>query len=454
VKWATSVSRVRDLGPTIDRALAVARRGVPGPVLVECPLDLLYPEALVREWYGKELGEGGPKGLVDRGVRWYVEHHLDRVFAPGKGGAEDSGPTSAPPAEPSPSTVWRAASLLDRARRPLLLVGSQALSRADRATSLAAAVETLGMPTYLAGMARGLLGRAHPLQLRSGRKAALREADLVILAGVPCDFRLGYGRHIPRKTKVLSANLSTKDLIKNRRPDLGILADPGLFLGDLSKLRGGPPARFGSWMAELSERDRTKSAECLASCDAVDPLLLVQEIEEAADDDSVLVVDGGDFVATASYVVQPRGPLSWLDPGVFGTLGVGAGFALGAKLCRPDAEVWVLFGDGSVGYSLMEMDTFRRHGLGVIAVVGNDGAWTQIARDQVSILGDDVATVLGRADYDRAAEALGALGLRVETSEHVPQALARAKAAARAGRPVLVNAHIATTDFRQGSISM
>ena len=113
----------------------------------------------------------------------------------------------------------------------------------------------------------------------------------------------------------------------------------------------------------------------------------------------MMVADGGDFVATASYILRPRGPLSWLDPGAFGTLGVGAGFALGASLVRPAAEVWLIWGDGASGYGLVEFDTFVRHGIPVIAVVGNDAGWTQIAREQVKMLHDDVGTVLARTDY-------------------------------------------------------
>ena len=172
------------------------------------------------------------------------------------------------------------------------------------------------------------------------------------------------------------------------------------------------------------------------------------------DDDSVIVADGGDFVSTASYVLRPRRPSSWLDPGVFGTLGVGAGFALAAKLVRPQAEVWVLYGDGSVGFSLAEADTFARHGLSVIAFVGNDASWTQIAREQVEVLGDDVGTVLRPTSYDRAAAGLGAVGLQVETAEALAAVLGQAKAAARAGRPVYVNALLGRTDFRKGAISI
>jgi acetolactate synthase-1/2/3 large subunit len=153
-------------------------------------------------------------------------------------------------------------------------------------------------------------------------------------------------------------------------------------------------------------------------------------------------------------VLRPRGPLGWLDPGAFGTLGVGAGFALGAKLVRPDADVWVLYGDGSFGYGLAEADTFARHGLGLVAVIGNDAGWTQIAREQVEVLKDDVGTVLAPTDYERAAEGLGACGRRLEQGDDLAGVLAEARAIARSGRPVYVNARIGRTAFRKGSISI
>ena len=167
-----------------------------------------------------------------------------------------------------------------------------------------------------------------------------------------------------------------------------------------------------------------------------------------------MVADGGDFVATASYVLRPRAPLGWLDPGVFGTLGVGAGFALGAKLHRPESEVWLLYGDGAAGFSLMEFDTFVRHGVPVIAVIGNDGSWAQIAREQVPLFHDDVGTALARSAYERVAEAFGAKGFVVTSPEAIEPTLVAARAAARAGTPVLVNVMIGSTEFRKGSISL
>ena len=141
-----------------------------------------------------------------------------------------------------------------------------------------------------------------------------------------------------------------------------------------------------------------------------------------------MVADGGDFVATASYILHPRAPLSWLDPGVFGTLGVGAGFALGAALCRPDSEVWIIYGDGACGYSLVEFDTFARHGIPVIAIVGNDAGWTQIAREQVKMLHDDVGTVLALTAYHEVAAGYGAAGILVTRTDELPAALAQARA--------------------------
>ncbi|MCA9635816.1 MAG: thiamine pyrophosphate-binding protein, partial [Myxococcales bacterium] len=214
----------------------------------------------------------------------------------------------------------------------------------------------------------------------------------------------------------------------------------------------------GDWIDRLRAADNDREVEIAAKATPaekmVNPVDLCRRMDAVLEEDSVLVADGGDFVATASYTMSPRGPLRWLDPGVFGTLGVGAGFALGAKLARPEAETWILYGDGSVGYSLAEFDTFARHGVPVIAVVGNDACWSQIAREQVEILGDDVGCPLARTDYHRAAEGFGGVGFVIGESAEIEPVLAAAKEAARAGKPVLINAHLATTDFRKGSISM
>jgi acetolactate synthase-1/2/3 large subunit len=337
------------------------------------------------------------------------------------------------------------------------VIGSQALLLAERAVDIANAVTRLQIPVYLSGMARGLLGSDHPLQLRHARRNALREADCVLLAGVPCDFRLDYGRHVRRSATLIAANRSAADARLNRRPTIAAIGDAGLTLLALEQQLAGRAAR-GDWLATLKQRDdereREIDAHATASGEHVNPIGFFRALDRAAGDSAVLVADGGDFVATASYIVRPRGPLAWLDPGAFGTLGVGAGFALGAQLVRPRDEIWLLWGDGASGYGLAEFDTFVRHGIPVIAVVGNDASWAQIAREQVKLLGDDVGTVLARSDYHRVAEAFGALGIEIRSTADIAPALQLAREAARGGRPVLVNVWLDRTGFREGSISM
>jgi len=456
VKWAHAVTRVRDLAPTLNKAFQIARGGVPGPVFVECPVDLLYDESVIREWYAASTPKGN--GLADRAVRVYLNHQARRIFAGADAvNGEKVGEAAALP--PSSEVIARAARQIAKAERPVLVVGSQALVDAGKAHAVADAIERLGIPLYLSGMARGLMGQAHPLHRRHQRRKALREADLVVLAGVPSDFRLDYGRNVRRSACLISANRSRTDLNRNRRPDIGALADAGLFLRELAdKLDPTVSTRWNDWQQTLLSRDAEREAEidvnASRSGEFINPVNLCRRIDAQLQEDSVIVADGGDFVGTASYIVKPRKLLSWLDPGVFGTLGCGAGFALGASLCNPGHEIWVMFGDGSVGYALAEFDTFARHNVPVIAVVGNDAGWTQIAREQVKMLKDDVGTVLARSDYHEVAAALGGHGIVLQHADQTDACLQAARDTASKGVPVLINAWLDRTDFREGSLSM
>jgi acetolactate synthase-1/2/3 large subunit len=436
------------------QAFGIARSGVPGPVFVECPVDLLYDEADIRQWYADAGGKG--TALADRVLRWYLRRHVQRLFD----GSDDAGALQPrAPAVPAarPSALRAALAALGKAERPLMVVGSQAVVMAGEAQRVAVAVAGLGIPVYLSGMARGLLGRDHPLQLRHQRREALREADCVLLAGVPCDFRLDYGKHVRRSATLIAANRSRRDARLNRRPDILALGDAGRFIQALGASLH-PRPQWDGWVGTLHARDEAREAEIDrqggARGEFVNPLAFFRALESEAGEAAVFVADGGDFVATASYVLHPRGPLTWLDPGAFGTLGVGAGFALGAALARPDREVWIVFGDGACGWGLAELDTFVRHGIPVIAVVGNDAGWSQIAREQVKMLHDDVATVLARTAYHEVAAGFGAEGILVRSPDDVQPALARARALARQGRAVLVNVWLDRTAFREGSLSM
>jgi len=458
VKLADSIKQNCDIVPVLETAFATARSGVPGPVFVECPIDLLYDEELVRSWYLAGSQKQSSPSLGQLVKELYLKHHVDNVFACDFETMEPNAPGLQSQAANHPKMI-KAIDLIEKADRPVLVLGSQAMHNPGYALRLAKAVGELGMPVYLAGMARGLLGADHALHMRHKRRQALSTADLVILAGMPCDFRLDYGRVINREAPLLAVNLNKSELSLNRKPTLPIHGDPQLFLITLAEHPAYLPREsWPAWQAKLQETDHRREGEIAAmaqqNTDRVNPLAFFKKLDRHLQGNSILVADGGDFVATAAYTLQPRNPLQWLDPGVFGTLGVGGGFALGAKTANPDSEVWIIYGDGSAGYSLAELDTFVRHGLPVIAVVGNDAGWTQIARDQVAVLKDDVGTVLRHTDYHVVAEGFGAAGILVEREDQIDAAIEQARKLAGAGRPVLLNVIISPTDFRKGSLSV
>lgn len=456
-KIAVTINQNCDIVPVLEHAFQVAQSDVPGPVFVECPIDLLYSEGLVRQWYGVNAGGAAPRGIKSKLFQFYLERRLDRMFMC------DFDAMAPMPLEIATPEIKRvkiasAARMLATARQPVVIVGSQAMLRPGQTDRLAAAIARMHAPVFLTGMARGLLGPSHPLQMRHHRKDALKAADLVVLAGMPCDFRLDYGRAIPAGTALIAINRSKADLTLNRKPDLALHADSFEALCAVADMLPAEADRWAAWTDTLRQADQRREAVIAemgrAPSDGINPIGFLQQLDDFLDDRSVLVVDGGDFVATAAYVLRPRGPLRWLDPGPFGTLGVGAGFAMGAQLCDKDAEVWVLYGDGAAGFSLQEMDTFVRHRLPVIAVVGNDASWAQIARDQVKILKDAVGTELRRTDYHKVAEGYGARGFLIRAPEEIGPTLRAARAAASQGMPVLINVWIGKTDFREGSISM
>jgi acetolactate synthase-like protein len=456
-KWATRVTTVKSLGPIVERAMDVALGGVPGPVFVEVPIDLLYPEEIVRKW---TMDEATMKGPLGDALRFYLRGHLYRqfeqphvpVFAPEMPEAADF--------TVSRNTRAQIASVAEQvaeAKRPLLVLGSQTLVNQPDPDKVADALRALGIPVYLGGMARGLLGRTSEIQFRHERGKALKEADLVIVAGFPFDFRLKYGMAIPKSAKLVGVNLSASTLRKNRLPDTAVRMHPGEFLIELSK-KAPRAADRSEWLAALKRREDKRDAEIGKAQEPVkgrvSPLKFFLELEKKLSDDAILVADGGDFVGTAAYTLRPRRPLGWLDPGVYGTLGVGGGFGAGAALCRPGSEVWILWGDGSSAYSIAEFDTYVRHGLAPIAVIGTDALWAQIARDQTELLGDDVGTTLRDTSYEKVAEGYGGVGLLLDDEAKIGEVLEEAKRISKSGRPVCVNVLLARSDFRKGSISV
>jgi len=254
-KWCGRCTKVSEIEPYLERALRIAAEGVPGPVFLEIPVDLLYPRETVAEWYMKESGVDKMQGAVGKaatlGLKAYLRRQFDMPHIPLPSAPSVS--FSFPRLDAQLDTV---AAALAGACKPVLVIGNQAMVNLtpDDARALADAVRRLGIPTFLGGSARGLLGRRDPIQFRHNRSAALKQSDVVIVAGFPFDFRMGYGQGINKKATLVSINLDPVALKKNRKPTHAVEAHPGRFLMALADRPTSGPDR-AAWFEDVRAKE-------------------------------------------------------------------------------------------------------------------------------------------------------------------------------------------------------
>jgi acetolactate synthase-1/2/3 large subunit len=405
-KHAGTVGEVAAVAAEVDRALTLAATPHRGPVFLDVPMDQLFAVAAAPL----------PAARPPR------------------------------PVAPDPDALAGVAALLGQARRPVLVLGSDVWADgAEEAAGRAAA--TLGLPVVANGMGRGVVPPDAGLVVTRARALALGQADLVLVAGAPLDFRLGYGSfggrngtppakvvHLADSPGQLAAHVQ---LAGAAAGDLGAVFD-GL-VEAVTRLRGRPG--HAAWL----ERLRAAAAEAAArdeplltsQAEPIHPARIYGELRGVLADDAVVIGDGGDFVSFAGRYVEPRRPGGWLDPGPYGCLGTGLGYAVAARLARPSAQVVLLLGDGAAGFSLMDVDTLVRHGLPVVMVVGNNGIWGLEKHPMQLLFGYDVAADLQPAcRYDQVVRALGGAGELVTSPAGIGPALRRGF---DAGVPYLVN---------------
>jgi acetolactate synthase I/II/III large subunit len=405
-KRAATVPTVGDIAGAVDDALALATSPHRGPVFLDVPMDQLFSRAEV------ELPAAPQRHVV----------------------------------EPDPDDLARVAKLLAAAERPVLVIGSDVWTdhAEDAARRLA---ETAGVPVITNGMGRGILPAGHPLLVTRARGAAFGGADLVVVVGVPLDFRLGFGVFggkdgaAPAPVVHLAdspAQLATHvELAASAAGDLSTVLD-GVLDG---WTRAGRSTAYDAWSSSL--RDAAASAvdkdrDLLASdADPIHPARVYGELGGRLAGDAVVIGDGGDFVSYAGKYVEPKAPGGWLDPGPYGCLGTGLGYAIGARLARPASQVVLMLGDGAAGFSLMDVDTLVRHGLPVVMVMGNNGGWGLEKHPMRFLYGYDVAADLApQTRYDQVVTALGGAGELVTAAADIGPALDRAF---DSGVPYLVN---------------
>jgi acetolactate synthase-1/2/3 large subunit len=293
---------------------------------------------------------------------------------------------------------------------------------------------------FLNGLARGCVAADHQQAFSRARGKALKEADVALVVGVPMDFRLGFGGSFGDQTKVVVIGAAPPGNPHPREPSAELYGGVAATLDALREAAAGGPDR-AAWNADLRRAEEEKrgaeAADLFDDRAPLHPLRVYGELRQVLDRDSIVIGDGGDFVSYAGRVIETYEPGCWMDPGPYGCLGSGPGYALAAKLAHPDRQVCLLLGDGAFGFSGLEFDTLVRHGVPVVAVMGNNGIWALEKHPMEFLYGYSVAADLQPGcRYDRVVEALGGHGELVERPDELRPALERAFAS---GRPALVN---------------
>ena len=396
-KWADRVPSPELVPSFLAKAFRVARAGRPGPVFLELPWDV--------------LSNGADGALADAQALYRTD-----ARSPG-----------------DPVKLDAALALLARAERPVVMAGSS-IWRDDAVAALGALADRAGIPIYLNGMGRGCLPREHPAFFELSRKDALAAADVVLVVGTPLDFRLGYGTEptFAPGARVVQVDVEAAEIGRNRPIDVGIVGDSRSVLSALADGWKGtvPP----EWPRHLREQERARRERQRAYEESDQRPIHHFRLARALDTlaaragDVTWVADGGNVVAVAAKVLRVPGPGRWLDPGPLGTLGVGAPFAIAAKLLAPERPVCVIQGDGAFGLNGFDFETAVRFGLPMVIVVGNDAAWGQIRIPQRGLFGEEkaIATKLAPTRYDRVVEAFGGKGEHVEDPRDLVPAIERA----------------------------
>ncbi|KXK61545.1 hypothetical protein AWW66_13030 [Micromonospora rosaria] len=372
----------------------------------------------------------------------FLDLPLEVVFSVGDADAPEATPVA--PVEADPDEVARAARLIAGASRPVIVAGSDVWG-GDAVEALRAAAEALQVPVFTNGMGRGALPPAHSLAFAKARRVALGGADVVVVVGTPLDFRLGFGDF--GDAQVVHVVDAPGQRAQHVQPAASPAGDLRLVLTAFAD-HAGDRADHADWIAHLRAAEdaaKARDAEAMAAdTDPIRPARVYGELRKVLAADAITIGDGGDFVSYAGKYLEPAQPGTWLDPGPYGCLGTGLGYAMGARVSHPDRQVCVLMGDGAAGFSLMDVESLVRQNLPAVIVVGNNGIWGLEKHPMRAMYGYDVAADLQpELRYDKVVEALGGAGETVAKAADLGPALKRAFAA---GVPYLVNVLTDPTD--------
>jgi acetolactate synthase-1/2/3 large subunit len=427
-KFSSSVSSTERVADMVSMAIRECFNGAPGPSYLEIPRDVL-----------------------DREVP------LDKAVIPEPGMYRASTRSIGDPAD-----IEKLADILVNSERPAILLGSQVWTCRGHREAIDM-VRALNIPAYFNGSGRGILPPGDPHHFHRTRRDAFNKADVIVVVGTPFDFRMGYGKRLRREATVVQIDMDYRTVGKNRDLSLGLVGDPGAILkavGDAASGRSDNRAKARApWLEELRalEAEKTEKLMPLFRSDShpIHPYRVAWELNAFLNEDTVYIGDGGDVVTISAQAVQPRTPGHWMDPGALGSLGVGTGFALAAKLAHPHNEVLCYYGDGAFSMTAFDMETANRFGAPYIAVVGNNSAMNQIRYGQIAKYGKergDIGNLLGDIPFSQFAHMLGGHGEEVREPGEIAAALERAREAVKSsGKSAVVNIWVDPNEYAPGT---
>ena len=387
----------------VSTAFRQALSGRPGPVYIDCGADVLYEEV-------EEESVPPPSRFTKR---------------------------SRPAAEPD--AVAEAIGMLAKAERPLVMAGGGVFFSGG-AAELERFIDITNIPFYTAPMSRGLVPEDHAVSFPGARSAAMREADVVLVVGTRLNWMMNYGSRFAQDARIIQIDIEASEIGHNRDVELGIVGDAQVVLGQMVGEAESQQSRFAGalespWVVHLSEVNERRASQVapLLNSDQVPihPLRICKEIRDFLDRDAILSVDGNEILHFGRQSIPTFVPGHRLNAGVTGTMGVGLPYGIGAKLAKPDKQVLVLHGDGSMGLNAMELDTAARHNLQVVTVISNNAGWTARSLDTRK-----PGRELGFTAFHEMAEALGCYGEKVEDPDQIRPALERAF---DSGKPAVIN---------------
>ena len=362
-----------------------------------------------------------------------------------------------------PADIENLADILVKAERPAVLLGQQVWSSRGHEAAISF-VRALDIPAYMNGASRGMLPQSDPHHFDRTRSDAFKNADVILIVGTPFDFRMGYGKRISKEATLVQIDQSYATVGKNRDISLGLVGDPGAILAAVSqavsgRIDNGARQQRQKWMAELREIEVTKLEKLMpmftTDQNPIHPYRLAYEINEFLGEDTIYIGDGGDIVTISAQAVRPRNPGQWMDPGALGSLGVGTGFSMAAKLAHPNKEVVCLYGDGAFGMTAFDMETAQRFGAPYLAVIGNNSAMNQIRYGQLAKYGEergDVGNKLGDVPFSKFGEMIGGYGEEVTEASQIQPAMQRAREAiAKSGKCAVVNVWVDPNEYAPGT---